>query len=214
MKRIFLALTIAIPSAWLVGCAAETVAQEELTVVAETATAASASKDVETPDTAPTGKGTSEKGTAMSDDLPEQFQDIPLDENGKTTLSEEQWKQRLTPNQFYVCREHGTEPSFRNEYHDNKKDGLYRCVACGQKLFTSETKYDSGTGWPSFWQPITAESVGTKTDRKFFMVRTEVHCSRCQSHLGHVFEDGPQPTGLRYCMNSAAMLFEAEKAEE
>lgn len=135
------------------------------------------------------------------------FTDLPVSADGKVELSPEQWRERLTEEQFYVAREHGTERSFSNEYWDNKKTGAYRCVACGQKLFDSETKYKSGTGWPSFWAPVDETAVATTEDRKFFMVRTEVHCSRCESHLGHVFEDGPQPTGLRYCMNSAAMVF-------
>lgn len=149
------------------------------------------------------------RGQALVDlPLPPQFADLTIDGDGKVKLTPEEWEKRLTEMQFYVAREHGTERSFQNEYWDNKQEGVYRCVACGQPLFASDTKYKSGTGWPSFWAPINEKVVGTTDDRKFFMVRTEVHCSRCDSHLGHVFEDGPQPTGLRYCMNSAAMLFE------
>jgi peptide-methionine (R)-S-oxide reductase len=120
-------------------------------------------------------------------------------------LSDDQWKEVLTPEQFEVCRKHGTERAFTGEYHATKTPGVYTCACCGQELFASEQKFDSGTGWPSYTQPISPENVGERTDKSWFMTRTEVHCGRCGAHLGHVFDDGPPPTGLRYCINSVAL---------
>jgi peptide-methionine (R)-S-oxide reductase len=132
----------------------------------------------------------------------------------KLQKTEEQWRRELPPEQYHILREKGTEPAFSGEYAHTKTPGVYKCAACGQELFSSDTKYDSGSGWPSFYQPSSPERVETHEDNSYGMRRVEVMCSRCESHLGHVFPDGPRPTGMRFCINSASLKLEEKEPEK
>ena len=129
----------------------------------------------------------------------------------KIQKPEEEWKKELTPEQYQVCRMKGTEPPFTGEYYKTKDPGVYKCAACGNELFDSDTKFESGTGWPSFYKPIAGENVETEEDESYGMIRTEVMCSRCGAHLGHVFPDGPRPSGLRYCINSVSLKLDKKQ---
>lgn len=128
----------------------------------------------------------------------------------KINKSNDEWRKQLTPEQYHVTREHGTERAFTGPHQDEKRNGMFKCVCCGNDLFETSAKFDSGTGWPSFFQPVDGDAVSEHKDRSFFMTRTEIRCADCDAHLGHVFPDGPQPTGLRYCMNGHALEFEPE----
>lgn len=132
---------------------------------------------------------------------------------GRLAKSDAEWRAELDPEQYRVCRGHGTERAFTGAYWNTKAPGTYLCACCGEALFSSDTKFDSGSGWPSFWQPVDADAVGEATDHSFGMVRTEVHCGNCGAHLGHVFPDGPDPTGQRYCINSVSLKLDEVKQD-